>query len=168
LFYSGCGGRLPEWWPEHDPIPEVKDLGPSGVGFDAQWEQILQAITAESPQSDQQGSTVSPKIDETSLPAPTKRVLYRLLFDALIEIRLLGYASNDKVVWVLADLLHNLPLQFDRLDRGEITVQDIMHELEERAHRHGIERWLHGRLGEIAKHHPDMLAQDETTEADEP
>jgi hypothetical protein len=124
---------------------------------------ILEAITAESPQSDHPGSTVSPKTDETSLPAPTKRVLYQLLYNALIEIRLLGYESNDKVVWVLADLLHNLPLQLDRLDQGDLTVQDIMRELEERAHRHGIERWLHRRLGEIAKHYPDLLAQNDTT-----
>jgi len=90
-------------------------------------------------------------------------MLYRLLFDALVEIRLLGYESNDKVVWVLAHLLHNLPLQLDRLDRGEISIGDIMHELEERAQRHGIERWLHVRLEEIARHYPDLMAQDDTT-----
>ena len=163
LFYSGDRGPLPEWWPELDPIAEVEDLGPNGVNFDSHWTRILEAIAAKSPQSGYQSSTVSPKIAETSLPAPTERVLYRLLFDALIEIRLLGYESNNKMVWVLADLLHNLPLQLDRLDRGGITVQDIMRELEWRAHRHGIERWLYGRLGEVAKHYPQLLAQDDKT-----
>ena len=101
--------------------------------------------------------------DDTALPTPTKRVLYRLLFDALIEVRLLGYENDNRAVFVLADLLHNLPLQFDRLDRGEIPVEDVMHELEARAHRLGVERWLHGRLGEIAKHNSDLLAHDDTT-----
>ena len=78
-------------------------------------------------------------------------------------MRAKGYTSGDRVVFLLADLFHNVPLQFDRLDRGEITVQDIVQELETRARQHGIEGWLDLRLGEIAKCHPDEVAPDDTS-----
>ena len=95
---------------------------------------------------------------------PTKRGLYRLLSTALIEIREKGYASNDKIVFALADLFHNIPGNLYRLEQGEITVQDIMRELEEYARRHGIEGWLDLRLGEIAKYHPEWVSSEDASE----
>lgn len=95
---------------------------------------------------------------------PTKRGLYRLLSTALIEIREKGYASNDKVVFSLADLFHNIPANLYRLERDEITVQDIMRELEEHARRRGIEGWLDLRLRELAKNHPECVSDEDTSE----
>lgn len=95
---------------------------------------------------------------------PTKRGLYRLLSTALIEIREKGYASNDKIVFALADLFHNIPGNLYRLEQGEITVQDVMRELEEHARRRGIEGWLDLRLGELARNHPECISDKDTSE----
>lgn len=92
----------------------------------------------------------------------TKSVLYRLLYDALIELRARGHERSDKVVFLLADLFHNVPLQLDRLDRGETTVHDIKRELEERAQRNGIEGWLDLRTSEIEKYHPKTMLGGDT------
>lgn len=94
---------------------------------------------------------------------PTKRTLYRLLYDALVDIRSQGDGSNNTMVFQLADVFHNLPLKLDRLDRGETTIEDIMHELAERAARHGVEGWLHQRLSEIAKYHPETLSNEDAS-----
>lgn len=90
-------------------------------------------------------------------------MLYRLLYDTLIELRARGYETGDQSVFMLADLFHNLPLQLDRLNRGELAVQDMLSELDERAQRHGIEGWLELRMSEIAKYHPETLANEETS-----
>ncbi len=94
---------------------------------------------------------------------PTRRVLHRLLYDALIEIRAKGNASNDKAVFSLADLFHNVPMDLDKLDRGEVSVEDIMHKLEEHARRRGIEGWLDLRLKEIVKYHPETMENRDTS-----
>ena len=94
----------------------------------------------------------------------TERGVYRLLNDAFIEIRARGLASNDKVIFALADSFQNVPMRLYRLERGDITVQDIMRELEEYARRHGIEGWLDLRLGEIAKYHPEWVSSEDASE----
>lgn len=94
---------------------------------------------------------------------PTKPGLYQLLKDALIEMRAKGYASDDKVVFSLADLFHNVPMELYMLERGEITVREIMRDLEERARRRGIEGWLDLRIGEIAANHPEWISKEDTS-----
>lgn len=93
---------------------------------------------------------------------PTKRMLYRLLYDALIEIRASEYEPGDKFVFVLADLFHHVPLQLDQLDRGELTVQDILRDPDVRARHHGIGDRLALRMRENAKYYPETMADEES------
>jgi hypothetical protein len=84
----------------------------------------------------------------------TKRLLYRLLFDALIEIRAYTGDTGDRRVYLLADLFHNVPLQLDRADRGETIPDDIMGWLHMRARQRGIEGWLDFHIEEARKAMP--------------
>ena len=50
-LYFSADGFLPEWWPEEDPVPQVKDLSPNGIDVDPYWEQILRIIAPEGPEA---------------------------------------------------------------------------------------------------------------------
>ncbi len=82
----------------------------------------------------------------------TKSLLHRLLYAALIDIRAEGHDTQNKKVFLLADLVHNLPLQLDRVDRGEQTPEDIMQWLRMRARQTGAEGWLDLRIEEEARY----------------
>ncbi len=84
----------------------------------------------------------------------TKDLLLRLLASALIEIREEGYEMQNKRVFALADLFHNVPGQLERMERGEKTPDEIMQWLQERARYRGIERWLEHRVDAEAKYRP--------------
>ena len=94
---------------------------------------------------------------------PTKKMLHRLLFDALIDMRVRGYESGDEAIFALSDMFHNVPLQLDGLDRNELSVQDILQEVRERARRHhDAEGWLERRMSENAICHSETMADDDT------
>jgi len=82
----------------------------------------------------------------------TKHLLLRLLASALIEIREEGYEIQNKRVFALADLFHNVPGKLARVDRGEMTPDEIMKWLQERAQSRGIEGWLELRMEAEAKY----------------
>ena len=82
----------------------------------------------------------------------TKSLLHRLLYAALIEIRTEGHDMQNKTVFVLADLVHNIPLQLDRVDCGETTPEDIMQWLRMRAKQTGADGWLNLRIEEESRY----------------
>jgi hypothetical protein len=89
------------------------------------------------------------------LPEPvamdTRALLYRLLYDSLIEMR--SEACDERVshVFRLADLFHMLPLRLERMARGEITDEEVMSDLRAHAERIGMAHWLSHRIQEDMK-----------------
>lgn len=94
------------------------------------------------------------------MPSSTKDLLYRLLYAALIEIRMDGYETNNRLVYLLADLVHNIPMQLERVDQADTSPEDIMQRLRERARRNGIEEWLDVRLAEEALRDRNRMPSD--------
>jgi hypothetical protein len=88
-------------------------------------------------------------------------VLYRLLYDALIEIRGDGQAMTTPRVFQLADLFHTIPLQLERMERGEVSPEEVLHGLQARARATGMDGWVEHRTAEDAK-----WAGDESPEAE--
>jgi hypothetical protein len=82
------------------------------------------------------------------------KVVHRLLFNALLEIRSQGYDQRDKVVYHLADLFHNVVLEMENAAEGTATYEDVFHFLEERAREKGCEAWVQRNL-ERLKERPD-------------
>lgn len=82
----------------------------------------------------------------------TKRMLHRLLYFALIDLRLEGHEHSDKLVFLLADLFHNIPLQLERVDRGETSPEEIMQWLQTRAQKNGLGEWLELRTEEASQY----------------
>ena len=69
-------------------------------------------------------------------------VIYDVLYYALIELRDRGRESGDKVVFHLADLLHNLPLELAQVAHGNRTFADVLASLESKADEKGCRAWL--------------------------
>jgi len=96
--------------------------------------------------------------------ATTKRMLHWLLHYALIELRAYGHESGDQRVFLLADLVHNVPLQLERVDRNETSPDDVMQWLQTRAQRNGIAGWLDLRVEDVVKYgHDGKVDQDPAT-----
>jgi hypothetical protein len=85
----------------------------------------------------------------------TKQQLYRLLYFALIDLRAEGHDAENRLVFLLADLFHNVPLQLDRLDQGDLAPDDVLGWLRSRAHGTPMEDWFNLRMREIRGDGPD-------------
>ena len=72
--------------------------------------------------------------------------VHRLLFGALLEIRSEGRETNNKVVFHLADLFHNVVLEMENAAEGRVSSEEVLKLLEERAKEAGLERWLDEKL----------------------
>lgn len=49
--------------------------------------------------------------------------VHRLLFRALLEIRSQGHEQNNKLVFHLADLFHNVVLEMENAVRGSVGTR---------------------------------------------
>ena len=90
----------------------------------------------------------------------THNLLYQLLYDALIELRMVGYEINNDKVIKLADLFHNLPGGLNRINDRSDAADELLTELKERAAELNIERWLDSR---ISKRQSDVVAAAESS-----
>ena len=79
----------------------------------------------------------------------TKQQLYRLLYLALIDLRAEGHNAEHRLVFLLADLFYNVPLQLDRVAQGELARDDVLTWLRSRAHGTPIEGQLNLRMRKL-------------------
>jgi hypothetical protein len=78
-------------------------------------------------------------------------ILYKLLFDALLELRIEGAETKNAKVQRLADLFHQLPNRLRDIDSGETDASSVLAELRKRAVDKGVQRWLDEHLPAV--HH---------------
>ncbi|HEV3260940.1 MAG TPA: hypothetical protein VG013_29075 [Gemmataceae bacterium] len=76
-------------------------------------------------------------------------LVHRLLFRALIEIRAQGHEQNNKLVFHLADLFHNIVLDMEAAAEGKSTYEEVLRQLEEKAREKNCERWLRSAITEV-------------------
>jgi len=92
-----------------------------------------------------------------------RRMLYQLLYDALIEIRAEGHAMSTTQVVQLADLFHTIPLQLERMERGEVSPEDVLHGLQTRARATGMDRWVEHRIAQDAARAGDRTPEEDAS-----
>ena len=68
--------------------------------------------------------------------------LHRLLYDALLEIRMAGYESNNHEAYRLADVVHNVPLQLLMVLHGRRSYEEVVEDVRQRATRRRLEAWV--------------------------
>lgn len=71
-----------------------------------------------------------------------KEFLYKLLYQALIEIREESLSIKNKKIFHLSNLLHSLPLILNRVKTDD-EYKEVLSELEDRAEIDGLEKWIH-------------------------
>ena len=72
----------------------------------------------------------------------TRELLYRILFRGLMEIRAEAYTIQNKQIFFIADLLHQLPLDLASELSEDKSFDDVLKSLQERAHEQGSDQWL--------------------------
>jgi len=80
-------------------------------------------------------------------------LIFRLLSMAFIELRDRGRESRDKVVFHIADVLHNAPSGLMLAGNDPERCRELLTSLRERAERSGCARWLETRIDEIVRNH---------------
>lgn len=70
-----------------------------------------------------------------------KHLVCEALFTALLDMRIQGHETNDKMVFHLADLFHNVPGMIRRIG-NDWTWQEILQDLEVKAQEKGCSTWL--------------------------
>ncbi len=76
-----------------------------------------------------------------------RTLLHQLLYHALIDIREAAYEGNIRAAFKLSDLIHNLPLQLERVMREDGDYREIFDDLRTRGMRKGFESWIENALG---------------------
>ncbi|NJL33331.1 MAG: hypothetical protein HC893_05065 [Chloroflexaceae bacterium] len=71
----------------------------------------------------------------------SRELLHRLIYRALIEIREEAYRIQNKKLFHISDLIHNLPLQLERGIENK-SYDEILSTLQVRATEKGSEIWL--------------------------
>ncbi|HEV8193471.1 MAG TPA: hypothetical protein VGP82_18570 [Ktedonobacterales bacterium] len=65
--------------------------------------------------------------------------------------------------------MHNIPLQLNRVDQGNLTPDDVLVWLRGRAQGTLMDHWFNLRVPEMVAEHPDrQVAQDSAQDENEP
>ncbi len=78
-------------------------------------------------------------------------LLHETLYYALLDIRSQGREQNDKVVFHLSNLYHNVILQMRDAAEGNREYSDILATLRQTAERTGCQEWLENVLAQIQR-----------------
>jgi hypothetical protein len=76
-------------------------------------------------------------------------IIHRILYYGIVEIRARSAENGDKASYVLADILHKLPLMMARVVAGETDYSSILKEFENETRQKGGEGWLTARLQQL-------------------
>ncbi|VAW69559.1 hypothetical protein MNBD_GAMMA10-80 [hydrothermal vent metagenome] len=80
----------------------------------------------------------------------SKELLYQIIVFALIDIRAAAYEKKShKAIFMVADLIHNLPLQLAHANSKNINYDDILKSLKERAKIKKCDTWLDGVINDL-------------------
>ncbi len=71
-----------------------------------------------------------------------KERILKLLYAALLDIRVAAYSQDSRTCFVLADIFHNVPLQLNRADKGEKSYAEIVTWIEKECEERRCKSWL--------------------------
>lgn len=82
-----------------------------------------------------------------------KEYLFELLYRAFLDIRIASYAKDSHTCFVLSDIFHNIPLQMNRTDKGEVSYAEIIADIKKRCGRRRCTSWLDTATSDIERRH---------------
>ena len=72
----------------------------------------------------------------------SKTLICRLLYRAFLDLRIEATEIKNSRMFNIADLFHAVPLQIERAERGEISYDDILKCLTDKASARNALQWL--------------------------
>jgi hypothetical protein len=73
-------------------------------------------------------------------------LVYKILARGLLDIRIASHEGNSRVAFEIADLLHNVPRQLERVRKEGADCVEILDWIRMRAEQKGIIKWLDNAL----------------------
>lgn len=71
-----------------------------------------------------------------------KEMVFKLLYLALLEIREEAYETKNGKIFPLADLFDGVPLQLRQATEGQVSFEEVMTSIWQRAEGKPTKRWL--------------------------
>jgi len=72
----------------------------------------------------------------------SKTLIYRLLHRAFLDLSIEATEIKNGRVFGIADLFHVVPLQIERAERGEISYDEVLKSLTDKASAKNALQWL--------------------------
>jgi hypothetical protein len=80
-----------------------------------------------------------------------KECILKLMYLAFLDIRAASTSQDIHTCFVLSDVFHNVPLQINRVDKGESHYADILAWIQKRCEERKCTSWLDNAKAHIAK-----------------
>lgn len=71
-----------------------------------------------------------------------KEYILKLVYMALLDIRVASHAQDSHTCFILSDLFHTIPLQMNRAEKGEISYADIVTWIQKKCEERKCLSWL--------------------------
>lgn len=72
-----------------------------------------------------------------------KTLIYKLIHQAFLDIRTAAYEEKShRAIFKIADIFHNIPLQVERVEKGQGSYEEVLKDLHDRAARNECTPWL--------------------------
>ena len=131
-------------------VAELFQAAPLGLARVARGEETATDVLARlREQAGQQGLTtwLDSVIEQqsrwsTANSGGGESLLYRLLYIALIDLRMEAHDTKNEEAWRVAHLFHRIPLQLARVGAGDGSYADLLAQLREDAQQLGCAAWL--------------------------
>ncbi len=65
--------------------------------------------------------------------------LFRLMYIAFVEIRIEAYEKENAKIFHIADIFHTVPLQLERVNKEEITYEEVLSEIRNKSVEKGFD-----------------------------
>jgi HD-GYP domain-containing protein (c-di-GMP phosphodiesterase class II) len=59
--------------------------------------------------------------------------IFRLMYMAFVEIRVEAYEKQNAKIFHIADIFHTIPLQLERVNKDEITYEEVLSDIRSKA-----------------------------------
>jgi hypothetical protein len=79
-----------------------------------------------------------------------KEYILKLMYAAFLDSRIASYSKDSHTSFVLADIFHNVPLQMNRAEKGEMSYADIISWIQKKCKERKCQSWLDNATANIA------------------
>lgn len=79
-----------------------------------------------------------------------KEYILKLMYAAFLDIRIASHSQDSHTCFVLSDIFHNIPLQVNRADKGEMSYAEIIKFLQEKCVERKCTPWFDTATANIA------------------